>query len=248
VSTQVTVEQAQTCLPTEAEAPARPVGAVPWHQAGVKDVADVTLGVVLLVLFAPLMLIVALAIKLDSRGPVLFAQERVGVRRRRIGPWVVHEPSRFRVYKFRSMVDGADPSLHQAHIEQYISGTALDGLAHARFKLADDPRITRVGRILRRTSIDELPQLFNVLRREMSLVGPRPVPSYEARHYLSRCPQRFWTLPGITGLWQVSGRCNLSAKEMSDLDLLYVQNASFALDAKILLRTIPAVFSGRGAA
>jgi lipopolysaccharide/colanic/teichoic acid biosynthesis glycosyltransferase len=247
VSTQVTAEQAQTRLATEQDSEVRPAGAMPWHQAMLKDVVDVALGVVMLVVLAPVMLIIALAIKLDSPGPVLFVQERVGARRRRIGPWIVHEPSRFGVYKFRSMVVGADSSLHEAHIQHYLAGSAPNGDAHARFKLANDPRVTWVGRVLRRSSLDELPQLLNVLRREMSLVGPRPVPLYEGRYYLDHCPERFWTLPGITGLWQVSGRCDLSASEMSRLDVEYVQNASFALDAKVLLRTIPAVLRGRGA-
>jgi lipopolysaccharide/colanic/teichoic acid biosynthesis glycosyltransferase len=248
VSTQFTAEQAHTRIGADTDSRGRPAGAMSWRQMTLKDVVDLTLGSLMLVIVAPLMLVVALAIKLESRGPVLFAQDRVGVRRRRMGPWVMHEPSSFRVYKFRSMVADADSRLHEAHIERYVAGAPLNGVAHARFKLDGDPRITLVGRIIRRTSIDELPQLFNVLRREMSLVGPRPVPAYEGRHYLDSCPERFWTLPGITGLWQVSGRCNLSASEMSRLDALYVQKASFWLDMKIMLRTIPAVFSGRGAA
>jgi lipopolysaccharide/colanic/teichoic acid biosynthesis glycosyltransferase len=247
VSTQVTAEQARTRFATETDSPGLPAGTMRWRQARLKDVVDITLGSLMLVIVAPLMLLVALAIKLDSPGPILFVQQRVGVRRRRAGRWLVHEPTRFHVYKFRSMVAGADPGLHEAHIERYIAGAPLDGVVHARFKLADDPRITLVGRIIRRTSIDELPQLFNVLRRQMSLVGPRPVPVYEGRHYLDSCPERFWTLPGITGLWQVSGRCNLSASEMSRLDAEYVHNASFWVDAKIMLRTVPAVFSRRGA-
>jgi lipopolysaccharide/colanic/teichoic acid biosynthesis glycosyltransferase len=212
-----------------------------------KDLVDVTLGLFALVLLAPLMLILAAAIKLDSKGPVLFAHDRIGVRRRRVGRWIVHEPAVFRFYKFRSMVESADSSLHEAHIQRYLGGDVSNGLPNARFKLADDPRITRVGHFLRRTSLDELPQLFHVLKREMSLVGPRPVPPYEAEHYLRCYPERFGTLPGITGLWQVSGRCDLSAEEMVELDLEYVRSQSLALDAKIMLRTIPAVLSARGA-
>jgi lipopolysaccharide/colanic/teichoic acid biosynthesis glycosyltransferase len=228
----------------QAQAPAY---SMPLGRARAKDVLDVTLSIVALVLLAPLMLMVAIAIKLDSKGPVLFVSERTGVRRRRIGRWIVHEPAQFRFYKFRSMVADADPSLHEAHIQRYVNGDGLNGSKNARYKLADDPRITRVGRLIRRTSIDELPQLFNVLKRQMSLVGPRPVPPYEGRHYLEHSPERFAALPGITGLWQVSGRCDLSSEEMTELDLEYIRKQSIALDAKILLRTIPVVLTARGA-
>jgi exopolysaccharide production protein ExoY len=220
---------------------------MPLGRARVKDLLDVTLSVVALVLLAPLMLMVAIAIKLDTRGPVLFVQERTGVRRRRVGRWIVHEPAQFRFYKFRSMTADADPSLHEAHIQKYVNGDGLNGSKRARYKLADDPRITRTGRLIRRTSIDELPQLFNVLKREMSLVGPRPVPPYEGRYYLEHSPERFAALPGITGLWQVSGRCDLSSEEMTELDLEYIRTQSLGLDAKILLKTIPVVVTARGA-
>jgi lipopolysaccharide/colanic/teichoic acid biosynthesis glycosyltransferase len=216
--------------------------------AFVKDVLDVLLSLALLIVLAPTLLFVAIVIKLETPGPVFFVQERYGVRRRRVGRLVVHEPAKFRLYKFRSMTHQADPSLHEAHIERYLANESLDGAGHARFKLAFDPRVTPVGRIIRRTSIDELPQLFNVLKRDMSLVGPRPVPLYEGAYYLRQAPERFGALPGITGLWQVSGRCDLSAREMLDLDLRYVRQQSLALDAKLLLRTIPAVIGGRGAA
>ncbi len=246
MSSQVTVGEAQLVQPSVA-GPVGPPLAVPVARARTKGLIDLTLSLIALLVFAPLMLLVAIAIKLDSRGPVLFVQERIGVRRRRVGRWIVHEPARFRFYKFRSMVHGADPALHEAHIQGYLAGARIGGASKARFKLANDPRITRVGRFIRRTSIDELPQLLHVLRREMSLVGPRPVPVYEGNHYLERFPERFGTLPGITGLWQVSGRCDLSAEEMTRLDLEYVRRQSLRLDAKILLRTIPAVASTRGA-
>jgi lipopolysaccharide/colanic/teichoic acid biosynthesis glycosyltransferase len=213
-----------------------------------KDVLDVTIAAVLLVVLSPVLAAVAIAIKLDSRGPVLFVQERTGVRRRRIGGRLEWEPSTFRFLKFRSMVHNADPSLHEAHIMEYVAGGGATDGARARFKVADDPRITRVGRVTRRLSLDELPQLLNVLKREMSMVGPRPVPPYEAAHYLTRYPERFAALPGITGLWQVRGRCDLSSDEMAELDVEYVENQSLLLDAKILFQTIPAVITGRGAA
>jgi lipopolysaccharide/colanic/teichoic acid biosynthesis glycosyltransferase len=220
---------------------------MPIGRAYTKGIMDVTVSLITLVLLAPLMLMIALAIKLDSKGPVLFVQTRTGVRRRRVGRWILHEPGEFRFYKFRSMVAGADTSLHRAHIEQYVNGNGLNGSKHATFKLVDDPRVTRVGRFLRRSSLDELPQLFNVLKREMSLVGPRPVPPYEGEHYLERFPERFAVLSGMTGLWQVSGRSELSSEKMAELDLEYIHTHSLALDAKILLRTIPVVIRGRGA-
>jgi lipopolysaccharide/colanic/teichoic acid biosynthesis glycosyltransferase len=249
VSTQSTFEKAPG-LGSRREAVESAVAprlAVPIGRARAKDVRDVAVAAVLLALFAPLMLLVALAIKLDSRGPVFFVQERVGVRRRRVGRWIVHEPTRFRVYKFRSMVRDADSSLHEAHIEEYLSGNGANGSGKSRFKLTDDPRITRVGRLIRRTSIDELPQLLNVLKREMSIVGPRPVPPYEGERYVQQYPERFSMLPGLTGLWQVNGRCDLSADEMARLDLEYVRRHSLLLDVRIMARTIPAVLSGRGA-
>jgi lipopolysaccharide/colanic/teichoic acid biosynthesis glycosyltransferase len=220
---------------------------MPVGRACAKGIVDVSVSLITLVLLAPLMLMIVLAIKLDSKGPALFVQTRTGVRRRRVGRWILHEPGEFRFYKFRSMVAGADTSLHQAHIEQYVNGNGLNGSKHATYKLVDDPRVTRVGRFLRRLSLDELPQLFNVLKREMSLVGPRPVPPYEGEHYLERFPERFAVLPGMTGLWQVSGRSDLSSEKMTELDLEYIHEHSLALDAKILLRTIPVVARGRGA-
>ena len=226
---------------------APPLG-VPVRYAFAKGVLDIALSVLVLLVLAPVMIVVAVAIKLDSRGPVFFIQERWGARRRRVGDWIVHEPVRFRFYKFRSMVDAADSSVHEAHIAGYLAGDAPNGNGHARYKLADDRRVTRVGRVIRRLSLDELPQLFNVLRREMSLVGPRPVPLYEGAYYLEHVPGRFGALPGITGLWQVSGRCDLSSREMVELDLRYVREQSLGLDAKILLQTLPAVVGGRGAA
>jgi lipopolysaccharide/colanic/teichoic acid biosynthesis glycosyltransferase len=250
VSTQSTFEKAPGLVPRgepRGERVEAPPLSLSLTRARVKDVQDIVLATALLSLSAPLMLVVALAIKLDSRGPVFFVQERVGVRRRRVGRWIVHEPARFRFYKFRSMVRDADPSLHEAHIEEYLAGNGASGSTKSRFKLVHDPRVTRVGRLIRRTSIDELPQLFNVLKRQMSLVGPRPVPPYEGDHYVANYPHRFAMLPGLTGLWQVSGRCDVGAEDMARLDLDYVENHSLLLDLRILLRTVPAVLNGRGA-
>jgi lipopolysaccharide/colanic/teichoic acid biosynthesis glycosyltransferase len=142
------------------------------------------------------------------------------------------------------MTQNADQSLHQTHIQAYVE----ERLDTTRIvKLTDDPRVTRVGRILRRTSLDELPQLLNVLKGDMSLVGPRPVPIYEAAAYADWHRERLAALPGITGLWQVDGRGRVSFTEMVRMDIAYVRNQSLLLDIKLLLSTIPAVLSGRGA-
>src|SRR5690606_3908743 len=199
-----------------------------WNYA-VKRAMDVVIATTVLTLAAPLMLLIAIAIKLDSPGPILFGQERVGKNGRR-----------FTLYKFRSMCKDAE----EKKAELLAAASPKDGLL---FKLKDDPRVTRVGRILRRTSLDELPQFFNVLVGEMSVVGPRPqVPSevaaYEDWHY-----QRLMVTPGLTGLWQVNGRSNLTFDEMVKLDLYYAEHWSPWLDIKLILRTIPAVLLGRGA-
>jgi lipopolysaccharide/colanic/teichoic acid biosynthesis glycosyltransferase len=226
------------------------VGAVATSRRTVSFVAkrilDLLLSSVILLLVLPVLVGISLAIKLDSPGPVLFRQERVGSRRRVRGGREIWEPRLFRVFKFRSMVYNCDNSVHESHIKAFVEGR-LDGNGEngSRFKLTRDPRVTRVGQIIRRTSLDELPQLLNVLGGTMSLVGPRPVPEYEAVQYPT--PERFGALPGITGLWQVRGRCDLPFHEMSRLDSEYVQRRSLGLDLKILALTVPAVLNGRGA-
>ena len=213
-----------------------------------KRLIDVVLTTLLLLLLSPLMVVIAVAIALDSPGPVFFVQERVGVSRRSEEGRTFWESRNFPFYKFRSMVAGADQSLHTEHVRAFVEGRvdAADG-ASAKFKLAHDPRVTRVGRILRRTSLDELPQLFNVLKGEMSLVGPRPVPPYEVAQYRESDTDRLMALPGITGLWQVGGRGEVPFPEMIRMDREYVRNQTVWLDLKILIATIPAVLSGRGA-
>jgi lipopolysaccharide/colanic/teichoic acid biosynthesis glycosyltransferase len=209
---------------------------------------DLVLAISLLIILLPLMLLIAILIKLDTPGPIFFVQERVGARRRqRDGQtsWEIHS---FPFYKFRSMVQDADQSLHQAYIRVWVEGRASASTASgAKFKLANDPRVTRVGKLLRKTSLDELPQLVNVLKGEMSLVGPRPVPTYEVAQYHARHYRRLAALPGITGLWQVKGRCQVSFEEMVDMDIEYIHDQSLWMDIKILALTIPAVVSGRGA-
>ncbi|MDI3340756.1 MAG: sugar transferase [Sphaerobacter sp.] len=218
----------------------------PGHNDIVKRGMDIALAGAGLVILSPLLLIIAILIKLDSPGPVIFAQERMGARPRGRGPARVWEIRPFHMYKFRSMVHNADQTLHQAHIAAFASGQLAPD-RRAGFKLNGDPRITRVGRILRSTSLDELPQLVNVLKGDMSLVGPRPVPRYEVELYQPWQFERLAALPGITGLWQVTGRAALPFDEMIQLDLEYVRSASAWLDVKILVRTIPAVLRGTGA-
>jgi lipopolysaccharide/colanic/teichoic acid biosynthesis glycosyltransferase len=183
----------------------------------------------MLIAWAMPMALIAIAIKLTSEGPILFRQTRIG-----------RDGARFTLLKFRCMVDGAE--------EMRDELMAAHGAQDPRlFKLRDDPRLTPIGAILRRSSLDELPQFWHVLRGQMSLVGPRPqmpeeVANYEPWHF-----QRLAVTPGLTGLWQVNGRSNLSFDEMVRLDLYYAEHWSPWLDMKIVLRTIPAVLSGRGA-
>jgi exopolysaccharide biosynthesis polyprenyl glycosylphosphotransferase len=181
-----------------------------------------------LVLGAPFLTLISLAIRLDSPGPVIFRQTRVGAG----GKW-------FEMYKFRSMRQGAE-----AELEELRDLNEADG---PLFKIYDDPRLTRVGRFLRHTSLDELPQFLNVLRGEMSLVGPRPPLPAEVDGYVEWHKKRLEVRPGMTGLWQVSGRSMLSFDEMVLLDIYYIENWSLWLDLKILLRTVPQVLFGNGA-
>jgi exopolysaccharide biosynthesis polyprenyl glycosylphosphotransferase len=198
-----------------------------WKRA-VKRVMDVSIGVIGGILALPFMGLIALAVKLDSPGPALFRQLRVGKKGRQ-----------FWCYKFRSMYEGAEQD--QENLRAY---NEADG---PLFKMRDDPRQTRVGRWLRRVSLDELPQLYNVLRGEMSLVGPRPPLPSEVAQYKAWQMRRLEVPPGITGLWQISGRSDLTFDEMCLLDIYYIENWSPALDIKILLRTAPKVFTRDGA-
>jgi len=209
-----------------------------------KRAMDLVLTTLILLFLLPLLGGIAVLIKLDSPGPIIFVQERVGTRRRFYKGQAVWEQRNFRFYKFRSMAQNADESLHQAYIQEFVE-ERLDTTRVV--KLTDDPRVTRVGSILRRTSLDELPQLFNVLRGQMSLVGPRPVPLYEAAAWEDWHRERLAALPGITGLWQVQGRGRVTFTEMVRMDIEYVRNQSLSMDIRLLLSTIPAVLSGRGA-
>jgi lipopolysaccharide/colanic/teichoic acid biosynthesis glycosyltransferase len=210
----------------------------------VKRFLDVLVALVALLVLAPLMLVVALAICVDSRGSAFYRQRRVGGWRRRNGEWAV---GTFSVWKFRSMAAGASDGPHREHVRAYVEGRLAGTGEAGSFKLDRDPRITRVGALLRRTSLDELPQLFNVLAGDMSLVGPRPVPPYEVEAYEPWHRERLAALPGITGLWQVAGRCDLPFEDMIRLDIEYVRTRTLRLDVTVLARTLPAVLSRRGA-
>jgi len=195
------------------------------------DLAAAALGILVL---SPVLVALYMAIRLTSRGPAIYTQRRVGV-----------EGRRFSFYKFRTMAHRNDDSIHRAYSERLINGWAQRDGGRA-FKLTADPRVTPFGRFLRKSSLDELPQLFNVLKGDMSLVGPRPPIEYEVEHYHDWHKQRLQAKPGITGLWQVSGRSQVPFDEMVMLDIHYMEHWSFLLDLKILLRTIPVVVFGVG--
>lgn len=206
-----------------------------------KRCVDVTGSLLGLILLSPVFAAIAVAIKLDSKGPVFFRQKRVG-----------QYGAVFSFLKFRSMTVECDSGVHKEYIKRFISGEAgteqLDAKGKKVFKIARDKRVTRVGGFLRRTSLDELPQILNVLAGKMSLVGPRPPLPYELEAYhLWHRRRIFEAKPGITGLWQVMGRSRLKFDDMVRLDLQYARNRSLWLDLKILARTPGAVFSGEGA-
>lgn len=197
-----------------------------------KRAFDVLLTSLALLVLSPVLALCALAVKLDSEGPVLFRQRRVGRNNRR-----------FEVLKFRSMWSDADARKEQVAALNFHGG----GNVHGMFKVREDPRVTRVGRFLRRTSLDELPQLVNVLKGDMSIVGPRPLIENEDRQVEGRFRQRLASSPGLTGLWQIHGRSEIPFEEMVTLDCFYVMNWSLWGDVKLILRTVHAVLLGRGA-
>ncbi len=210
-------------------------------QMALKRGMDILGSLVGLILFSPLMLATAIAVKMTSPGPIIFKQSRIGRR-----------GLRFQFYKFRSMYCNMDDAIHRQYVTDLIKGE-LDKINQGEgepplFKMKSDPRITRFGKIIRKTSVDELPQFFNILKGEMSLVGPRPPLLYEVERYEPWHLRRILEAkPGVTGLWQVSGRSTTSFDEMIRLDLRYVRNWSIWLDLKILLKTVKAVIPSRGA-
>jgi lipopolysaccharide/colanic/teichoic acid biosynthesis glycosyltransferase len=198
----------------------------------IKRAMDLAISLATIVLLAPLFAVVALLIKLDSRGPVFFRQVRMGYRNRT-----------FRVWKFRTMAPDADERKAEVvHLNKHLAGDAR------MFKIREDPRATRLGRVLRRTSIDELPQLFNVVLGQMSLVGPRPLILDEDQHVQDWGRRRLDLKPGITGLWQVLGRSDIPFDEMVKLDYLYVTGWSLKTDLQLVARTIPVVVGRRNGA
>jgi len=205
-------------------------GAPQEQPMSLKRLLDVLISLSCIICFAPILLITAILIKLNSSGPVFFTQRRLGFNKRV-----------FSVYKFRTMVEGAEAK--QAELER------LNEVTGPVFKIRNDPRITAIGRFLRKTSIDELPQLFNVLKGDMSLVGPRPLPLRDCRGFEKDWHRRrFSVRPGITCLWQIGGRSSVHFERWMELDMEYIDRWSIWLDFKILFRTIPAVLKGSGAA
>lgn len=193
-----------------------------------KRALDVAVATTLLVLLAPLMVVVALLVRLTSPGPALYVQDRVG-----------KGGEHFRIWKFRSMVVDAHERLDELADDNEVSGPV--------FKMEQDPRVTRVGRVIRRLSLDELPQLFNVVEGSMSLVGPRPPLPHEVATYSAHQYQRLSVAPGLTCIWQVSGRSEIGFDQWVEMDLEYIRTWSLGLDLAILARTLPAVVSGDGA-
>ena len=201
---------------------------------------DVLISLIAILACAPVLVLIYLAIRIDSGGPALFRQLRLGRDKR---PFTVH--------KLRTMRHEADPTVHREYVAQLIAGnetTHSDESGRDLYKLVADDRVTRVGRFLRKTSLDELPQIFNVLRGQMSLVGPRPVIPYEADLYPEDYDRRFAVKPGMTGLWQVSGRSERTYREMIELDVAWVERCSIALYLSILGRTPWALIRRRGTA
>jgi exopolysaccharide biosynthesis polyprenyl glycosylphosphotransferase len=191
---------------------------------------DITVATAALLLFSPILVIAAIAIKFSSPGPVFFLQERIGLNKRR-----------FKIFKFRTMVPNAEKMMSLLEKQNEVAGPV--------FKIKNDPRITPIGRFLRRSSIDELPQLLNVLGGDMSLVGPRPLPVRDYEGFNEDWQRRrFSVKPGITCLWQVNGRSGITFDQWMLLDLQYMDEWSLWLDLKILAKTVPAVFRGAGAA
>ena len=204
-----------------------------------KRVLDVLFTFLILIPLCIIIAMVAVLIRLDSPGPIFFRQKRVGL-----------NGIEFYMLKFRTMYMNSDDSIHREAIEKYMNGQKLsnDTTTDIIYKLVEDPRITRVGRFLRQTSIDELPQFFNVLQGEMTLVGPRPPLSYEVEQYSSRDRLRLCGKPGLTGPWQVYGRSRVPFQGMVEMDIAYLQRQSLKEDLKLISLTVPVMIKGRGGA
>jgi len=220
-----------------------------------KHIVDVMVVALSMVFLVPLLAFIALLIKWDSPGPAIFRQERVTAKRRVRNGQVYWEETPFTIYKFRTMRVDAKSTIHRQFIEAYIAGDdkrmaelqSAQQEEESKYKLVQDPRVTRIGSFLRKTSLDELPQLWNVLMGDMSLVGPRPPIPYEVELYLFHHHDRLRTVPGLTGWWQVKGRSATSFEEMVQMDVEYIREQSVWLDIKIIIMTLTAVVNGKGA-
>jgi lipopolysaccharide/colanic/teichoic acid biosynthesis glycosyltransferase len=212
-----------------------------------KRCLDIVGASVLLILLAPVLLLIAFVIKLDSPGPVLILQERMGARRRVKGGQIVWDRQPFRMYKFRSMTCAANQSLHCNVVKDVIhEKIQISDDGRYSFKVLNDPRLTRVGKMLRTMGLDELPQLVNVLQGDMSLVGPRPAPRYEVAEYQPWHDERLHALPGMVALWHVKGHSAVDFDQMVQLDIAYVRNQSLWMDMSIIMRLIAALVFRRG--
>ena len=200
-----------------------------------KRIGDVLLAGLALLVLSPVLLIISILVKRSSPGPVLFIQDRIG-----------KNGVPFPFMKFRTMVHNSDDAIHRQFAAMFINGSDKTEKPESVFKLTDDPRITRIGAWLRKTSLDELPQLLNIVRGEMSLVGPRPPIAYELDHYQPWHHERLRVTPGLTGLWQVSGRSNVPFEEMVRLDIHYINTWSLRKDFEIVFKTLPVVMRGTG--
>ncbi len=204
-----------------------------------KRMFDILFTLLILIPLCVVIVIVAVLIRIDSKGPIFFRQKRIGL-----------NGAEFYMFKFRSMYMNADDSTHREAIKKYMNGAILNGNTDMNnmYKLVDDPRVTRVGRFIRKTSIDELPQFFNVLRGEMTLVGPRPPLPYEVEEYSPRDCMRLSGKPGLTGTWQVYGRSRVTFEKMVEMDLEYLEQQSILEDLKLIALTLPVMLKGRGGA
>ena len=209
------------------------------NQGRLKRLMDLVVAGLALTLVSPLFLLLSILIKRSSPGPVLFVQERLG-----------RDGRPFKFYKFRSMVHNSDDTIHRQFAAMFINGDeggcAASNSGEKVFKLKRDPRITPIGAFLRRTSLDELPQLINIVKGDMSLVGPRPPIAYEIENYQPWHMERLKAVPGLTGLWQISGRSSVSFDEMVRLDIRYINEWSFWGDVSIIAKTVPVVIRGTG--
>lgn len=205
-----------------------------------KRILDICFTLLILPFLCVITVVVAILIRLDSQGPIFFRQRRIGL-----------DGKEFFMLKFRTMYHLADDKIHRDAIARYMANLPINGsqdTANLQYKLTNDPRITRIGRFLRKTSIDELPQFFNVLRNEMSLVGPRPPVPYEVERYSARDMLRLSGKPGLTGPWQVYGRGRVPFAEMVEMDITYLKQQSLREDIKLMLLTLPVMIKGHGGA